>query len=828
MRIVKKCVKWFLVLGLVGILGLGAGLFHLARTRQPHLDGTVTHASLDKPVRVVRDDWGTPHIFADNEADASFALGYVMAQDRLFQMEVFRRLSQGKLAEIAGPLAVPVDAIIRSFRLRQHAEEFLADEAGQYPEVRRVADAFVAGINHCLDTEPLPFEFTVLGIRPRPFTPVDSLTVAAIMPITFADGLRGDAIFSLLEEKHPNLDIASLFPGYSREAPVTVMESLDEATAYAAAHWSTPPAPAVPGAAAESVAVLNTLVSHLQTVSDLLGPQLGSNSWVLGPTRTKSGKPILANDPHIGFTNPSVWYEAHIRYGEHDLYGHYLALIPYPLLGHNRNYAWALTMFANDDVDLYRETFHPDDPGKVMYKGEWVDVKTETETIRVRFGKDRQCAVRSTPHGPVITDLLRLLEGYEGADVALSWVWQHVPYTDIAGFYRMAHAQDCDDFAAGVALITSPGLNISYADREGNIAWWAAGKVPIRPKHVNSKRLLDGASGQDEILGYIPFDQNPQLRNPERGYIVTANNLSTVKPVGPIDLLEGYWQPGDRAGRIEQLLDVNNAWTLDTLRAVQFDDTAYAASGIVPVVLDAVTRARESLSPREQQALDAFARWDYRHSIDSVGASIYQVFCDALMRQALLDEMGDKCFRGYCTLADHWNFFKYFIKTPESPFWDNLATPVRETRDDIIVGSFRETAAVLGKRCGDDVSRWTWGSIHTMEFKHPFGYLPLLGRIFNVGPFPASGGAQVINNMLYMSGGYDFDVLGGPSTRRLIDFADPEHSLTVLPTGNSGNFMSSHYSDQAPLFMKGEYREPRLTTEQIAAHQQHELNFSPN
>jgi penicillin amidase len=827
MRIVKKCAKWFLVLGLVGVLGLGAGLFHLARTRQPHLDGTVTHASLEKPVRVARDDWGTPHIFADNEADASFALGYVMAQDRLFQMEVFRRLSQGELAEIAGPLAVPVDAIIRSFRLRQHAEEFLAGEAGQYPEVRRVADAFVAGINHCLDTEPLPFEFTVLGIRPRPFTPVDSLTVAAIMPITFADGLRGDAIFSLLEEKHPNLDVASLFPGYSREAPVTIMESLDEATAYAAAHWSTPSAPAAPGAA-ESVAVLNTLVSHLQTVSDLLGPQLGSNSWVLGPTRTKSGKPILANDPHIGFTNPSVWYEAHIRYGEHDLYGHYLALIPYPLLGHNRNYAWALTMFANDDVDLYREKFHPDDPGKVMYKGEWVDVTTETETIRVRFGKDRQCAVRSTPHGPVITDLLRLLEGYEGADVALSWVWQHVPYTDIAGFYRMAHAQDCDDFAAGVALITSPGLNISYADREGNIAWWAAGKVPIRPKHVNSKRLLDGASGQDEILGYIPFAENPQLRNPERGYIVTANNLSTVKPVGPIDLLEGYWQPGDRAGRIEQLLDVNNAWTLDTLRAVQFDDTAYAASGIVPVVLDAVTRARESLSPREQQALDAFARWDYRHSIDSVGASIYQVFCDALMRQALLDEMGDKCFRGYCTLADHWNFFKYSIKTPESPFWDNLATPARETREDIIVSSFRETAAVLGKRCGGDVARWTWGSIHTMEFKHPFGYLPLLGRIFNVGPFPASGGAQVINNMLYMSGGYDFDVLGGPSTRRLIDFADPEHSLTVLPTGNSGNFMSSHYSDQAPLFMKGEYREPRLTDEQIAAHQKHELNFQPN
>lgn len=825
MRKVKKFVKWVILIIVAAVLCVGAWLVSLAYTRQPHLDGVVTHPSLAKPVRVVRDDWGVPHIFAETEPDACFALGYVMAQDRLFQMEVFRRLAQGELAEVAGPLAAPIDAIIRSFQIKSHAEECVANELVPRPELLRAAEAFIAGVNHCMVTEPLPMEFAVLGIRPRPYTVVDSLTVAAILPITFAEGLREDALYSELKAKYPNLDLSPLFPGYSLEDPITIMESKEEAKAYLAEH----PAPAErfsrldqgesPGLA------LETLLTHLQPMNDLFGPQLGSNSWVLGGSRTKSGKPILANDPHIGFTNPSVWYEAHLKCGENDLYGHFLPLIPLPLLGENRNFAWALTMFENDDIDLYREKFHPDDPTKVMYKGEWVEVKEVTETIKVRFGKDRQCKVRITPHGPVITDLFKMLDGYDGADISLSWVWQKIPYTDLLGLYRMGHARDCDSFAEGVALMTSPGLNISYADRAGNIAWWAAGRIPIRPAHVNHKQLLDGASGQDEVQGYLPFEQNPQLRNPEWGYIVTANNMSTVKAVGPMEHIQGYWQPSDRAARIEQIIEQNNAWTIEALRAAQFDDIAYAALGIVPVMLEILSPVRATMSPVEQQMLDALARWDYRHNVESVGASIYQVFGDALSRRMLLDEMGEKLFRGYCALADHWNFVKYAVRHPELPFWDDVNTPAHETREELFRSSFKETAEVLSQRCGGEVAKWNWGSIHTMEFKHPFGYLPLLGRIFNVGPFPSSGGAELVNNMLYMSGEYNYDVIAGPSMRRLIDFADPDHALLVLPTGNSGNFMSPHYGDQAPLFMKGEYREPRLTQEQIEAHKRHELKF---
>ncbi len=839
-----------LALALAAVLAGAVWVGWLAKTRHPHLDGIVSHPSLKASVRVVRDDWGVPHLTGENERDVHFALGYVMAQDRLFQMEIMRRLSQGTLAEVAGPLAAPIDAVIRTLRLRPLAEEYYRDEKSFPPEMRQLAEAFVAGINHCVDTEPLPMELALLGIHPRPFTPVDSLTVAALLPISFAEGLRGDAIASILQEKLPNTDISTLFAGYGLETPITIMESLAEAKAYMEAHkeasaknrcdesgnsgtdhsirvGATGRIQTKGELSGQSLNCLGACIARLQPLVGLFGSHLGSNSWVLGPGRSKSGKPILANDPHIAFTNPSIWYEAHLKYGDYELYSHYVPLLPVPLLGHNRDFAWALTMFENDDLDVYREKFQPGNPSKVMYKGEWVDAKTETEAIHVRFGSDRTCTIRSTPHGPVITDLLRALDGYQGADIALSWVWQHEPYEDMLGFYRMSHARDMESFAQGAALITSPGLNISYADKAGNIAWWAAGKQPIRPKHVNPKRLLDGASGNDEILGYLPFGQNPHLVNPESGCIVTANNMSTVKPLGPIGQVEGYWQPSDRAARIKQILDAKPLWGSDDLRAVQFDDRSPTAADTLKPLLEILHQDDAALTELERQALELLSRWDCRHDTGSAGAAVYQMYTHALLRGILLDEMGEKLFSGYSTLADAWNFFKYAVHTPDSPFWDNVNTPQRETREDIVRSSFREAVAELKKRSGPDAARWTWGSLHTMEFKHPFGYLPLLGRIFNIGPFPSSGASEVINNMLYKNSNGKFDVLAGPSTRRIIDFADPEHSLTILPTGNSGDFMSPHYADQAAMFMKGEYREPRLTPEQIESHRQHEITFAP-
>ncbi|MCC6699680.1 MAG: penicillin acylase family protein [Candidatus Hydrogenedentes bacterium] len=828
MKWLRRIAEFTLIVLVAAAVTLTAALVYLARTRLPNLDGTVASGQLHGEVSIIRDAAGVPHITAETETDAYFALGYCMAQDRLFQMELMRRLARGELAEVLGPPLVKVDRAVRAFRLRAKAEEYFAHPENTPPEVLAVIEAYVAGVNAFIADGPLPFELTVLQAGVRPFTAVDCLSVAAILPITFADGIRGDPLVTMLKERHPDMDIDALFPGYSLDVPVTIMESLEEAKAYLEHGESQEPQAEdrVQRLLARDHAV-REWVGMFTAIAQRFGPAMGSNSFVLGPSRTASGMPILGNDPHIAFTNPGIWYEAHLQYGDFENYGFHLPPIPVPLLGHNRQRGWALTMSTIDDVDFYVERFDPDDPGRVMYKGEWTPVETVVETIRVRFADDVTCNVRVTPHGPIINDFLSAYHGYDGDPVSLSWVWQHVDYTDITAFYRMGHARTSEEFEQAVALITSPGMNISYADADGTIAWWAAGKIPIRPPHVNSKQMLDGASGEDEMLGYLPFDQNPRLMNPDCGYIVTANNKPTVKPIGSVEDVIGYWQPEDRAGRLEELLSQRSDWTVEQLKAVQLDDTGYAAQDVLEELLAVLEPETESFHAREQDALRRLQSWDLRHDVDSVGATLYEHLCGAVLRRALEDETGADNFHTYSTLADHWNFFKHFVGDSASPFWDDVSTGPRESRDEIIAAAFRGEVASLAKRFGGNVDTWTWGRAHTMTFEHPFGRLPLLGGIFDIGPFPSAGGAQVVNNMLYHFGQDSYDVIAGPSTRRLIDFAAPDQSLTILPTGNSGNFMSPNYADQAGRFMAGEYRQALLNGVDIQAQKVHELRFVP-
>ncbi|MBI1317396.1 MAG: hypothetical protein GC168_00420 [Candidatus Hydrogenedens sp.] len=844
MKHVLKVLGRLVLLVVVLALVLGGWLFWRARASMPAWDGTINAPGLTGEVTVKRDEWGVPHIYAKNEVDVYFALGYCQAQDRLFQMELMRRLAQGQLSEILGPFVVPeIDAIARSFRLLPKAREYQEKHMGKYPEIQAVAEAYCAGINYFVDTGELPVEFSILGIPPRHYDPADCLSVAAILPISFSDGMREDSLQGMLHQKFPDKDLFPYFPGYLREdAPVTVMETIAEAQQMLVALMN-PEAPAAAGAegaaeeaqpeaeaetpAPEAAAQgLMNLLAPFDTYADALGFHMGSNSWVISGSKTASGKPILANDPHIAFFNPGIWYEAHLKAEGLNLYGFHLPLIPMTLIGHNEHHGWALTMFANDDVDLFAEEFDPNDPTRVKYKGEWTDARVDEETIKVRFGSDRTCTIRTTPHGPVITDLLRALLGYEGPDVSLSWVWQHMEYTDQSGFYKMARATSLEEFEEGVSLITSPGLNVSYADVDGNIAWWAAGRIPQRAPHVNPKTLLDGASGKDEILGYVPFEQNPHMANPEQGYIVTGNNMSTMGPVGGMPYLQGYWQPVDRAGRIEQMLDAaGGGYTLDQMAVMQFDDQSFSAKELSTIIVQALEGA--DLSPQEAEARDILAAWDARHNIESVGASLFTTTSDFIYEGWMGDETGEMGLRIYHTLADSWNAYKYHLRHPELPGWDDVTTDQVETQADIVRVAFGRAVDALGRHYGPDPAGWIWGKVHTITFTHPLGYLPGFAQIFNIGPFPASGAQHMVNNMIQTGGDGVYKVVAGPSTRRLVDFSDPDNGRAVLPTGNSGHFLSKHYDDQAEMFIHGELRKTYLSDADVAAATEHTLVFKP-
>jgi len=794
----------------------------------PPMDGEF-RAAVAAPVEIIRDEWGVPHIRAESEADAHFALGYAMAQDRLFQMELMRRAASGELAALLGPPLVKIDRLARMFLLRDRAEETARRIHAESPEVAAVADAFCAGVNVFQADGPLPFEFAVLGITPRPFTLADSLTVAAILPITFADALRVDVFSSILRESHPDLPVDLLFPGYAlEEAPETIMETPEEAAAWVREHPLPLPGRERTGAASQDTA--RALADALLAVNALWGGALGSNSWVLGPSRTASGKPLLANDPHIGFTNPSIWYEAHLTFGDVDNYGLYLPPIPLALIAHTPRLAWGLTMFCNDDIDLFREQFDPADPGRVMHKGEWTAAKTVPQTIEVRFGPDVRFDVRVTPHGPVVTDFFRFVNGYTGPDISMSWVWQQVPYTDMEALHALNRATTLDEFERGVALVTSPGLNVSCADAEGNIAWWAAGKIVVRPEHVNHKSLLDGASGRDDPLGFLPFAQNPQLKNPPCGFIVTANNLSTVKPVGPLPHLQGNWEPPDRAALIREEIQKREKWDAEGALALQMDDRSYTAPPVLAAVLPVLRERRNTLGRVEAEALELLEAWDLRHNAASPGAAVFAYLCEHIVREALVDELGDeKALDYYAALPECWMFLRYLIARENSPFWDDRGTAAVETRGDILHRAFRAAVSALERRLGESPREWKWGDVHTMTFRHPFGYLPVLGAPFNIGPFPASGARHTINNMAGLGTRGNHEVIGGPSTRRVVDFSGegvPDVRL-VLPTGNSGHWKSPHYDDQAPLFMAGETRRARFTREEVEAGRRHTLRLLP-
>ena len=829
----KKILRVVLVAcGVVAVLFAGVRIY--LQTLLPEIDGELRMQALSAKVTVVRDAWGVPHIEAQSAHDAYYALGYTVAQDRLFQMELQRRLAKGELAEILGPELLQTDRQFRTYLFRHTAERMIMNAGKIRPQSLEIFKAFLDGVNYFIETGPLPVEFAMLGIKPEKFTLLDSASFMGYMNYSFMEGIVTDSLATILKQKFPNIKIEDVFPGYTREKPVTIME--DQAY-YRAAAGDTPSGSAcnerpaengMKSAAAALVAEkdLSMLIREVMKTADMAPSFTGSNSWVIGPSRSKSGGALLANDPHVMYSNPGVWYEAHVKYPGQENYGYFVPLVPFPFMAHNRDRAWAITMFENDDVDLYAETFKPGDDSSVLYKGRWVKVETLTETIRVKGQKDSELVIRITPHGPIITDFIA---GYTGKPVAMCATYNQVENPVLDFLYMLISASNMTQFEKALSLLAAPGLNVSYADSAGNIAWWAVGRIPIRPAHVNSKCVLDGASGRDDYLGYLPFEKNPRMVNPASGIIITANNLSTKRPLGPVRSLEGYWQPSDRAARITELLSAKEKWSLDDMKAAQTDVKAYNAGWILRILAEIIEsgRTENALTSREAAALETLKKWDGVYSVELPAPSLYECFSYHILKEGVGDEFGEENFKQFADIAEHWNFFKAFIQDAKSPLWDNVTTEETETREVIVLRAFKATVAELKKKYGSNIESWAWGKVCTIEYVHPIGMKKPFNLIFNIGPFPVPGGYEVVNIFGCGAGEHDFKVKWGPSTRRLIDYADVDHSFSILPTGNAGNFLSPFYKNQAEMYLQGRYRQVSFTDEQIRQNKKHELVMLP-
>ncbi|NAY90814.1 penicillin acylase family protein [Muricauda sp. JGD-17] len=793
----KKIKKALLVLaGLILLVIISLIVF--VQTLKPDYSGEKTLPGLQEDVNVHFDTFGIPHIYAENEPDALRALGYVHAQDRLWQMELLRRLAKGELSEVFGPDLVDTDKFFLSLGIDEHTNQTVS-QLDKEDEMVVLCQFYLDGINAFIEEGPTPVEFYLTGIDKRPFLLEDVYNVVGYMAFSFAMGHKTDPLLTSIQQEFGEEYIDDLAI-YS-----------DTSTVWIKNYKKNSP---------DSLGAMITS-NATKALQKLPVPLfVGSNSWVLAPSKTKNGKVILANDPHIGFAQPSVWYEAHVSTPNYEKYGYHLGGVPFPLLGHNRDLAYGLTMLQNDDLNFYYEETHPQDSTKYRTENGWERYDYVTRTIKVKDSEDVSFTFKKTRHGPVVNDIATQIDDEQ--PVAMSWMYVMHKNEVLHGLHGLCHATDIAQFEDALPKIHAPGLNVMYGDADGNVAWWATAKLNQMPDSVSTKFILDGTSGKQEPIRFLDFSENPSAVNPPWQYVYSANNQpdSTAGMLYP-----GYYLPENRAKRIVQLLENKNDWDKKATSEMILDVTSSVNPSLVTELIKLVDVS--ILSEEQLIWVDALKNWDGHYAVDGISPTLFHRAEYYMLKNTFEDELGEDRFNQL--LATHLikRHIAWGAQMEDGKWWDNVHTAdTLETRLEVLIKSFDDAWNSLVEDFGPDPNQWQWGKVHTLEHQHPFGKVETLRNFFNVGPFPVEGTREVINNMAFP---YDstglYKVNSGPSTRRVIDFSDIENSISILPTGQSGNPFSKHYKDQAEMYVKGKFRKMMMNKREIQDNAESLLKF---
>ncbi len=786
-----KVLKWLAILfSALIIVAIGAGIFFYTKL-SPSYSGNVSLA-LNDSVNVYFDAYGIPHIEAGSETDAFKALGYIHAQERLFQMELLRRVGSGTLAEALGPDVVNVDRFFRTMGIPKHARLSASQfKSSNHPSLPAV-EAYISGINAYIATDNPPIEFRLAGIPLRQFSLEDCFYIVGYMSYSFDQSLKTDPIYDhLLRSKGESYynDLST-----NRDSTQTFI-------------------PFEGGLDSALVALAN------QAFEELPLPIFNaSNAWVIAPYKTANHQVLFANDTHIEHAQPSTWFEAHLEAPGLRLYGNFLAGFPFPLIGHTDRHAWGLTMYLNDDLDLYRETLSDQD---VFYQNKLVPLKTEQHTIAVKDDDDVTFEVRITPHGPIINDAVDAIQAKD--PISASWTYTKFPSRAVETAYGFYKAKDINAFYSAASLLAAPGLNVMYGDQGGNIGWWATGKLIRRPAHVSGRTILDGKTGRDDIQGYYDFAYNPHSINPEKGYVYSANNASYT---ADSTVIPGYYYHGVRAHIIDSMLQQSNTWTIEMVKELQANNVSSLYPRLAKVLLRDLA---EPASAYDDSLRTALAEWNGAHAAGEVGPAIYYHFTNNLAKTALGDDLKNTDYQLLRKSMSSMNTLTELIQNNASVWWDIPATASVENRSKIAEHAWQLTIRQLKERYPKGIKSMSWEKVCLLTFRHPFSAMSPLDKLFNVGPYSTQGGEEVVNKQnftLQLNG--TFDVKGGPAMRIAIDFKDVEHAESVLPSGQSGNPFSPHYSDQAALYVNEETRLMQMNLLEIKRNAISKVTFVPD
>lgn len=790
MGTVLRVARWVLVVLLVLAVVAAAWGVWTVRRSFPTVDGTATVAALDADVTVHRDEWGVAHVYGDTLEDVARGQGYVHAQDRFWEMDVRRHTTAGRLSELFGEGQVGTDRFIRTLGWRRVAEAELPllDDT-----TTRLLEAYAEGVNAYLaDRSPaeVSLEYAVLGLTTdlpgiEPWEPADSVAWLKAMAWDLRSNVATEIERSLQSITMPPDRVEELYPAYP--------DRFD---------------PILPGDGILSAAGVGAM-------ADTDGTGLGSNSWAVAGSRTDTGGAILANDPHLGPALPSIWHQVGLHCREvtpdcpFEVSGFGFSGVPGVVIGRNADVAWGFTNLASDVSDLYVERVDGD---RYEVDGEWRDMDVLTETIEVAGGDPVEVEIRSTRHGPLLSDAseqLRLLLdeadipelgtlGQDGHAMALRWTALD-PGRTADALYALNTAQDWDDFRAAAELFEVPAQNFLYADAEGRIGYQAPGRHPIRPDGHDGRWPVAGWTTDTDWQGFIPFDELPRSFDPEDGVIATAN-----EPVVGADYaydFPGSWAPGFRGERIEQLLDealADGQATAEELGAIHMDNRILLADILVDDLLQV------SLDGHAAEAQALLEGWDGQLDRDSAAGAYF----GAVTRQVLLGTFADD-FDEDVPVSDRgglWLVLERLLQEPDADWWDDVDTAPQEDRDDILRTALVAADEELVERFGDDVDDWRWGAMHTLDLTHQTLGTSGIGPIealFNRGPVETAGGGSVVNATGW-SPEEGYGVTWVPSMRMVVDMSRPDDARWINLTGQSGHAFHGHYADMAPLWARGD------------------------
>jgi penicillin amidase len=757
--------------GLLGLLALAAlavvaGWLWL-RSSLPDYAGRLQVAGLAAPASVVRDRHAIPHVEAASWPDALFAQGFVHAQDRLWQMEFQRRLGAGRLAEILGPAALPFDRFMRVLGLYRLAEASLAHLR---PETRAWLDAYAAGVNAFIAQagRPLPPEFELLRhVELEPWRPADSLVWIRMLALDLSRNWQDELLRARLAKRLSPEQIADLWPAYPADAPVSVAE-LTAGLPLDALAAALPPAPP---------------------------PGQGSNVWAIAGRLSATGAPLLANDPHLGLRAPGTWHLAHLKAPGLELIGAGLPGVPGIVLGHNGTLAWGLTNTGPDTQDLFVERVDPAAPGRYLTPDGSAPFESRVEEIKVAGAASERLTVRSTRHGPVLSDLVPAAAGVLAPSelLALAWTALAVDDRSIETLFGLSRARDFAEVRAAVRDHGAPQQNVVVADRAGQIGFIAPGRVPIR-RQGDGRWPVPGWTGEHDWTGMVPFDALPQAQDPPDGRLINANNR-VVPPDYPY-LLTADWEPPYRARRIAELL-AGSGFDLDGFAAIQADQRSLLAVDLLPLMLEAQPSGEAAA-----KAMAQLAAWDRVMRPNAAEPLLFAAWYRELSRLIQADELGE-------LFTATWSLRPQFIQRvlAERPAWcDDVTTEPVERCPELAARALDLALADLAGRFGQDPAGWRWGAAHPAAMEHPvFTGQPVLGALFDI-EVETGGDSTTVNvgHYLIADPARPFASIQAASYRGLYDLADLDRSRFIAATGQSGHPLSSHYRDLTRLWAAGD------------------------